>query len=148
MYLPGLLWQLLRVMLCPATRTCCMKMEGTYLHKFTLSMFFVTPDELCAVKCTTSKSKHTAADFAQLKRSFPDQVVHVVTMEAIPAELILNREGIHILPSTSWTMDKRGLKQVELIGAYGKHQITTVFLFKYDWRFSSYPTHLHVQRED
>ena len=39
-------------------------------------------------KCTTSKSKHTAADFAQLRKSFLDEVVQVVTMEEVPAELI------------------------------------------------------------
>ena len=80
-------------------------------------------------KCTTSKSKHTVAHFAQLRKSFLDEVVQIVTMEEVPAELILNwdQTGIHIVPSATWTMDKRGLKRVELAGTNDKHQITAVF---------------------
>lgn len=99
----------------------CLHMHWAYssLHR----MHFVQR------KCTTSKSKQTAADFTQLKESFLDEVVQTVTMEEIPAELILNwdQTGICMVPSTSWTMDRRGLKWVELPGANDKQQITAVF---------------------
>ncbi len=41
-------------------------------------------------KVTTTKSKHSSADFAQLKEAFLNGVVTTVEMEEIPAELILN----------------------------------------------------------
>lgn len=80
-------------------------------------------------KSTTSKSKHTPADFDQLKKSFLNDVASVVNMEEIPPELILNwdQTGIHLVPASSWTMDKRGSKRVEIKGVNDKRQITAVF---------------------
>ena len=79
-------------------------------------------------KATTSKSKHTPANFEQLK-GFLNDVVSVVTMEEIPPQLILNwdQTGIHLVPASSWTMDKRGSKRVEIKGVNDKRQITAVF---------------------
>ena len=50
-------------------------------------------------------------------------------MEEIPPQLILNwdQTGIHLVPASSWTMDKRGSKQVEIKGVNDKRQITAVF---------------------
>ena len=50
-------------------------------------------------------------------------------MEEICGELILNwdQTGLNIVPSSSWTMDKRGSKWVEIVGAKDKRQITAVF---------------------
>ena len=50
-------------------------------------------------------------------------------MEDIPAQLILNwdQTGIKIVPSTTWTTDRRGVKRVEMIGVNDKKQITAVF---------------------
>jgi hypothetical protein len=80
-------------------------------------------------KATTSKSKHTPADFLQLKQGFLDDVVSVVKMEEIPPELILNwdQTGIHLVPASSWTMEKRGSRRVEITGVNDKRQITAVF---------------------
>ena len=41
-------------------------------------------------KATTAKSKHSTADFMQLKEQFLEDVVMSIEMEEIPAELILN----------------------------------------------------------
>ena len=41
-------------------------------------------------KATTSKSKYTITNFAELKKSFLDKVVSTVKKEDIPAQLILN----------------------------------------------------------
>ena len=50
-------------------------------------------------------------------------------MEEIPPELILNwdQTGLKIVPSSSWTMDQRGVNRVEMIGVDNKRQITAVF---------------------
>ena len=62
--------------------------------------------------------------------SYYDDVVTTVTMEEIPPHLILNwdQSGIKVVPSSSWTMDKRGSKRVEIIGVDYKRQITAVFV--------------------
>ena len=80
-------------------------------------------------KATTAKSKHAPMDFAQLKKSFLADVVATVTMEEIPAELILNwdQTGIKIVPSSTWTMERKGANRVEMVGVNDKCQITAVF---------------------
>ena len=52
-------------------------------------------------------------------------VVEAVTMEDIPAELILNwdQTGIKLVPCSSWTMEKQGEKRVEMVGVNDKRQI-------------------------
>ena len=80
-------------------------------------------------KATTAKSKHSTDDFARLKAQFLADVVTTVTMEDIPAELILNwdQTGIKIVPSSTWTMDSQGSKRVEVAGVGDKRMITAVF---------------------
>ena len=47
-----------------------------------------------------------------------------VEFEDIPHELILNwdKKGLKIVPCTSWTMEKKGTKRVELVGTDNKRQ--------------------------
>ena len=80
-------------------------------------------------KATTAKSKETEANFVERKKLFLADVVATVTMEEIPPELILNwdQTGIKIVPCSTWTMDRRGVKRVEMIGANDKRQITAIF---------------------
>jgi len=80
-------------------------------------------------KPTTSKNKHTVKDFARVKKEFLQEVVTTVEMENIPPELILNwdQTGIKIVPTTTWTMERRGSKRVEVVGTNDKRQITAVF---------------------
>ena len=80
-------------------------------------------------RATTAKSKHSAANFAELKQSFPDDVLSTVTMENIPPELIINwdQTGIKLVPSCNWTMEKMGTQRVEIIGVNNKRQITAMF---------------------
>ena len=80
-------------------------------------------------KATKSKSKHTPQNFAQLKETFLNDMVAVVGMEEITPELVLNwdQTGIHLVPASAWTMDKKGSKRVEVTGIYDKRQITAVF---------------------
>ena len=80
-------------------------------------------------KATTAKSKETDTNFAELKKSFLTDVKATVTMEEIPPDLILNwnQTGIKIVPCSTWTMDQRGAKRVEMVGVNDKCQITAVF---------------------
>ena len=80
-------------------------------------------------KATTAKSKYTGSDFKEVKKNFLDEVVATVKMEEIPPELILNwdQTGVKIVPSSTWTMDQRGSKRVEMTGVDDKRQITAVF---------------------
>ena len=50
-------------------------------------------------------------------------------MMEIPPELVINwdQTGIKIVPVSSWTMEKKGAKRVEIAGVEDKHQITAVF---------------------
>ena len=80
-------------------------------------------------KVTTSKSKHSVANFKLLKEAFLQDVVTTVEMEEIPPHLILNwdQTGIKIVPSSSWTMNQSGAKRVEVCGVNDKRMITCVF---------------------
>lgn len=80
-------------------------------------------------KATTSKSKFTPDDFARVKQQFLNDVKTVIVMENIPPELVINwdQTGIKIVPSSTWTMDKRGSKRVEVAGVGDKRMITVTF---------------------
>lgn len=80
-------------------------------------------------KVTTAKSKHASAHLTQLKETFLNDVVTTVEMEEIPAELSMNwdQTGIKIVPSSTWTMDRQGSKQVEVAEVNDKQLITAVF---------------------
>ena len=80
-------------------------------------------------KATTSRSKVTNSDFAELKRTFLMDVRNTVEMEEIPPELILNwdQTGVKIVPTSCWTMNVSGAKRVEVTGLSDKRMITLVF---------------------
>ena len=49
-------------------------------------------------------------------------------MEAIPHELLnWDQTGIKLVPSSSWTLDRQGVKRVEIAGATDQRLITAVF---------------------
>ncbi len=68
------------------------------------------------------------SDFETCK-DFCNDVKCVVKMEEIPDALIINwgQTAMKIVPSYSWTMEKRGTKRVEIVAIDDKRQITTVF---------------------
>ena len=80
-------------------------------------------------KVTTSQSKYTATNFAEVKQKFLNDVVETVEMEEVCPELILNwdQTGIWIVPSSTWTMDREGVSHIEMVGTKDKRQITAVF---------------------
>ena len=80
-------------------------------------------------KATMSKSKYSIENFAKAKNFLLKSITEIVATEEIPPELVLNwdQTGLNIVPSSSWTMDQRGQKRIELIGLKDKRQITAVF---------------------
>ena len=64
-----------------------------------------------------------------MKESFLAEVTTIVEMEEIPPELILNFDQtvVKIVPSSTWTMDREGSRQVEVVWIDDKCMITAVF---------------------
>ena len=76
-----------------------------------------------------SKSKLLLSDFIQLKTQFLLDLKACIEFKEIPHKLIINwdQTGLKIGPTTSWTMEKKGAKRVELVALDDKQQITAVF---------------------
>ena len=80
-------------------------------------------------KATTSLRKLTMTNFKECKRSFLNDVATTIAMEEIPGELVLNwdQTGIKLVPSSTWTMERKGERRVEMVGVNDKRQITAIF---------------------
>ena len=76
-----------------------------------------------------TKAKVSVLHFEALKTQFLFDIKAVVEMQEIPPELIINwdQTGIKIVPVSSWTMEQKGAKRVEVAGVDDKRQITAVF---------------------
>ena len=76
----------------------------------------------CSVK------KLQVIDFEGVKQQFLIDIRAVVTLEEIPKDLILNWDhtGLNIVPTSSWTMEEKGRKHVEIVALNDKRQITAV----------------------
>lgn len=79
-------------------------------------------------KASTAKSRESEQDFKKKKDQFLMEVAATVSLEDIPAELILNwdQTGIRLVPTSNWTMDKKGSQRVPLTGLNDKRQVTAV----------------------
>ena len=77
----------------------------------------------------TTKVSMPVEQFREVKRSFLQEIIDVVTMEEIPSDLIFNwdQTGLNLVPASSWTMALKGSKRVEIKGLNDKRQITGVF---------------------
>jgi len=75
-----------------------------------------------------SKAKITPQNFEEIKRLFLIEIKSVVVMEEIPPELVINWDhtAMKIVPSSNWTMEKKGTKRVEIAAVDDKRQITAV----------------------
>ena len=75
-----------------------------------------------------SKSKVTPDDLSILKENYLMDIKAVVEMEEIPEDMVVNwdQTAMKIVPSCTWTMEKRGTKRVEIKGVDDKRQITAV----------------------
>ena len=56
------------------------------------------------------KVKFTVENFAVIKIAFLLEVKHVISMDEIPAELVINfdQTGLNVVPTSDWTMEVGG----------------------------------------
>ena len=78
---------------------------------------------------STTTAKVNVSNFDEVRWQFLVDVKTIADMEEIPFSLIINwdQTAINYIPLSSWTMEKRGSKRVEIIALDDKRQITTVF---------------------
>ena len=98
-----------------------MYIYNNYNHKLLLIGF--------SKRRANSKSKMLPCNFQAIKEQFLIDVNSVVKLEDIPGDIIINwdQTAMKLVPSASWTMEKRGTKRVEISATDDKRQITTVF---------------------
>ena len=82
-------------------------------------------------------SKDDCGNFMEQKELFLLDVKAVAEMEDVPSELIFNwdQTGISIVPGSSWTMDVKGAKHVQISGIGDKRKITALFCGMFDGNF-------------
>ena len=73
--------------------------------------------------------KVAVEEFEALKSQFLFDIRATVELLEIPPELVFNwdQTGIKIVPVSSWTMEKKGARRVEIANVDDKRQITAVF---------------------
>ena len=76
-----------------------------------------------------TKAKVAVEEFEALKSQFLFDIRATVEFLEIPPELVFNwdQTGIKIVPVSSWTMEKKGARRVEIANVDDKRQITAVF---------------------
>lgn len=79
----------------------------------------------------TKTARTIPGEFPELKNNFLKRI-HTLIAEQhdIPDELVLNwyQTGVPIVPGGQWTMEERGLKQVNIVDLNDKRQVTTSLL--------------------
>ena len=75
---------------------------------------------------TTKATRTLPKDFDQQKASYLVSIATLVEENDIPDSMIVNfdQTGVNIIPSSEWTMDVKGQKQVSVTGLGDKRQIT------------------------
>ena len=98
-------------------------------------------------KATTSKTS-TLPQTLPKQEAFLNNVVAVVMMDHIPPELILkwDQTGILLVPASTWTMDREGSRQLEIVGASDKRQIMEVLCWSLTG-MSSPPHNSYIRRK-
>jgi len=84
----------------------------------------------CAVwALLKEKPTENAGASRELRDQFLTDVQSVIEMEDIPPSMVINWDhtAMKIIPSTNWTMEKKGTKSVEIAGIDDKWQITAAF---------------------
>lgn len=74
----------------------------------------------------STKAKMMPADFDKLKAQFLSDIRTIVSMEDIPAELIINwdQSSLKYVPTSNWTFEEKGMKRIEIAGLDDKRAIT------------------------
>ena len=70
----------------------------------------------------SSKCKVLPDNFDEIKRNFLADICAVVEMEDVPPSLVINWDhtATKIVPSSQWTMEKKGAKRVEIAAVDGR----------------------------
>ena len=78
---------------------------------------------------SSTKSKVSPSDFSHLQEQFSYDARVLIEIMEIPNSLVINwdQTGIQYIPVSKWTMEREGLKRVEITGFEDKRQITAVF---------------------
>ena len=76
-----------------------------------------------------SKTKMLIENFAEMRDNYLIDIQSVIEMEDIPSDLVINwdQTAIQLVPSSSWTIERKGTKCVEISALNDKRQITAVF---------------------
>lgn len=76
----------------------------------------------------TTKASLSDIDFEAQKYQFLFDIQTIIEMEEIPSELVINWDhtGVHYVPASNWTMEKKGLNRIEVAGLDDKRQITLI----------------------
>ena len=78
---------------------------------------------------STTTAKVNVSNFDKVRQQSLLDLKIIAYMEEIPFSLIINwdQTAINYIPMSSWTMEKRGCKRVEIIALDDKRQITAIF---------------------
>ena len=80
-------------------------------------------------KATTKVMVLSNEQFLQRRHKFLLEISGMVRTQCIPDELVINwdQTGLSLVPSGSWTLEKKGACRVEVVGQNDKRMITTTF---------------------
>ena len=86
----------------------------------------------------------TVENFDQVKTNFLAEFETTVKREEIPPEMAFNwnQTGVHLAPTSSWTVEKQGAKHVEVAEMTNTRQNHCSVLWKYHGRVPTCPAHL------
>ena len=79
----------------------------------------------------------TPDNFTEIKEQLLIDVEAVIDMEEVPPSLVINWDHtvVKIVPSSQWTMEKRGTKRVEIAGIDDKCQISAILVCTMSGKF-------------
>ena len=86
---------------------------------------------------SSTKAKVSASNFASLQEQFSYDARVLIDMMEIPSSLVINwdQTGIQYVPVSQWTMEREGMKRIEITDNQDKHQITAVFVVTMNGNF-------------
>ena len=76
----------------------------------------------------STKSTNPSQNTEEVKEEFLGDLIQAVELNEVPPDLIFNwdQTAISLVPSSQWTLDKKGNKRVAIVGHCNKRQITAV----------------------
>lgn len=79
-------------------------------------------------RMATTQSSLSKLDFDEVREVYLNDVLSIMVMEDIPIPLLKNwdQTGTHFVPTSQWTMDFKGTRQVQIAGLSDELQMTLV----------------------